>query len=509
MTRPVNRITIVGGGTSGWLTAAFLLNKLKHNFEIVLVDKKESEPVGVGEATILSFKQFMYDCGFPIEDWFSEIDATFKSGILFKDWQKEGTDLWHPFAFPAFDSLNTNLLNLWTKNKDLEYFTHGCALYNPGVLQNKVDPENINTYSYHIDCGKLVNYVKNKIISKITFVPCTVTSVDRNERGGLNSITVDTGERIESDLFIDCTGWKRLLGAEPDTVNCRDRLFCDTAVAGPIQYVNPQEEMTPYTTCAAVEHGWIWKTPNQSRIGSGLVFNRSITDVDEAKEYFVKYWDNRVDKDKLKVLDWTPYYHNNFWQDNVVCVGLSAGFIEPLESTGVALICAGAIEIVEALRGSNYSDLDAEVFNLKMKCFFEGCIDFVNMHYSHNKRETGKFWKFVQDNFTFTQIQKYYENETLNNPYTLPSDGDYMFQGENWSMFMCQLLDENLIEPKQDGLTDLQARQLCIDFYNNEVEKHRGSIVHEEFIKQCLFKIKTGQSLGISQFSGFRKNELR
>jgi len=498
MIKPIRRIVIVGGGTSGWLTAAFLLKKIRKNTEVVVIDKKQSETVGVGEATILSFKQFMNSCGFPVDEWLPCIDATFKSGILFTDWQREGTDLWHPFAFPEYNAWETNLLNIWTNHKDKEFFTHGCALYHPAVTENKVDPTNIGTYANHIDCGKLVEFIKSKILDKITFVSSEVIDVNRNQNGGINYITIEGGEQIESDIFVDCTGWKRLLGAEPDTVDCRDRLFCDTAVAGHVPYENIDEELTPYTKCCAVDHGWIWKIPTQTRIGSGLVFNRSITDPEEAKDYFVEHWNHRIDRESLKVLDWTPYYHNNFWQDNVVCIGLSAGFIEPLESTGVALICAGIIELAEAFKGNFYNTNDILAYNVKMKCFFEGCVDFVNMHYSRNQRTTGKFWEFVQDTFKFTETQKFYEYEVQNNPYELPRDGDYMFVGENWSVFMAQLLDKDTIEPKNNGLSFEQSKGLLEQFYENEIEKHKNSILHREFVEQCLGKIKSGIPLNIS-----------
>ena len=500
--RPINRIVIVGGGTSGWMTAAYLQAKFKRA-EIVLIDKSETETVGVGEATVLSFKQFMMDCGFKPEDWLGKINATFKGGILFEDWQKEGQNLWHPFAFPEFGFFETNLINLWTKNKDLEYLTHACTLYNPGVTENKVDPDDISTYAYHIDCGKLVTYIKGKISNKITFVESGVENVCRNSKGGVDNIALEDGQVIESDLYIDCTGWRRLLSPETETVDCTGRLFCDTAVAGHVQYNDIDCEMRPYTTCSAVEHGWIWKIPNQSRIGTGLVFNRSITDIDEAKEFFVDYWDDRVDRDTLQVLNWTPYYHKNSWVDNVCCIGLSSGFIEPLESTGIALICAGAIEIAKVLKGNCYNDLYAELFNMNMTNFYENCIDFVSMHYSHNKRETGKFWEYVNDNFKMSQTQKFYEHETLNNPATTPVGGDFVFRGENWAMFLCQLFNHDLIEPKiLDGVDQKTSRSIVKDFYKNEMEKHNHSILHSKWIQKCLDKISAGESLGINYYSG-------
>ncbi len=485
--KPLRRIVVVGGGTSAWLTAAFLLNKTREYCEIVVIDKEQGQTVGVGEATVLSFRSFMESCGFPIESWFNEIDATFKSGILFSNWQKEGEDIWHPFAFPEYNWIKTNLLNIWTNNKEFDFKTCATALYHPSVDENKIDPENFPSYAFHIDCGKLVKFIQNKILNKITFVQSEVVDILRKENGEIQHLLLSDGQEIESDLFVDCTGFKRLIGTKPDTVNLRDRLFCDTAVAGHIPYNDIESEMRPYVICDAVEHGWIWNIPVQTRIGSGLVFNRSITDPEEAKNYFVEYWDNRVPRDSLKVIDWTPYYHNNFWEHNVVCIGLSAGFIEPLESTGVALICAGAIELGEAIKGSFYNQQDVQLYNSKLKCFFENCVDFVNMHYSRSQK-TGKFWEWVKSTHTMTDTQKHYEFEIENNPYELPKDGDFMFAGENWSVWLCQLMTNEKITPKNDGLTKNQSQQIIKDFRDNEIEKHKRSILHKQYVDQ--FKLK-------------------
>jgi tryptophan halogenase len=485
--KPLRRIVIVGGGTSAWLTAAFLLNRTRKYCEIVVIDKEQGQTVGVGEATVLSFKTFMEACGFPIESWFNEIDATFKSGILFANWQKEGEDIWHPFAFPAYESINTNLLTIWTKFKDLDFKLNATALYHPSVDENKVDPSNPLAYAYHIDCGKLVKFIQNKIMDRITFVQSEVVDIVRDNTGNVQHLLLSDGQEIESDLFVDCTGFKRLIGSKPDTVNLRDRLFCDTAVAGHIPYNDIENEMRPYVICDAVEHGWIWNIPVQTRIGSGLVFNRSITDPEEAKDYFVKYWDNRVQRESLKVIDWTPYYHNNFWENNVVCIGLSAGFIEPLESTGVALICAGVIELGEAIKGSFYNGQDINLYNSKMKCFFENAVDFVNMHYSRSQK-TGKFWEWVKATHTMSDTQKHYEFEIEYNPYEIPRDGDFMFAGENWSVWLCQLMEKENISSKDCGLDSNQSRKIIEDFRKQELEKHKNSIHHKKYVDD--FKLK-------------------
>jgi tryptophan halogenase len=476
----VKRITIVGGGTSAWLSAAFFLKQSQFGTEIVVIDKEKGNPVGVGEATLLSFKTFMDFCGFPIQSWFDEIDATFKSGILFTNWNRQNDDIWHPFCFPQFDFLKSSLLNLWSKtNFDLK--THGSALYECSVKENKIDTNNIGAYAFHIDCGKLVKFIQSQIKNNINFINSEVIDIIRDDTGDINHLLLVNGQKIESDLYIDCTGFKRFLGSKPKTVNLRDRLFCDTAIAGHIPYKNESEEMRPYVICDAVEHGWIWNIPVRSRIGSGLVFNRSVTDIEEAKEYFVNYWDNRVEKESLKVIDWTPYYHENFWDNNVVSIGLSAGFIEPLESTGVGLICAGILELGDRLKKAHYNYDDINLYNCKMKCFFESAVDFVNMHYSNTNR-FGKFWEWVKREHKVNTTHQYFIDEFLNNPYSFPYGGTEMFDGNNWSIWLCQL-NTSFIPKFADGVDTKHSYELVNNFYDNEIEKHKNSILHSEFVK--------------------------
>ena len=461
---PVNRIVIVGGGTAGWLSAAYLLRRKRKQCEIIVVDKTVSETVSVGEATIISFKQFMQDCGFSVDQWFTTIDATFKTGILFKDWQEEGKNLWHPFGHLP------DKLNLWTSNKEFDFYKYACAFYDPAVTENKISQSAIGSFAYHIDCGKLVEFIKSKIQGEITFVQQEVIDVDRNERGGISSIKLESGEAIESDLFIDCTGFKRLLGPRSETVSCRDRLYCDSAIAGHVNYLDSDSEMQPYTECHAVDHGWIWKIPTQSRLGTGLVYNRALTNVDEAKDYFIKYWEGRVDN--LKVLDWTPYYNKNFWYDNVVCIGLSAGFIEPLESSGIALITSGLTSLAHSINGNRYSDLNAKRYNLKMEGYFEESVDFVNMHYAYNKRKTGRFWQFVQGDYIKTKSLEFFEYESSNNPYELPCGCDDIdiFTGESWSLFLCQMIPDSICS-KESSLPPTAFFSMAGDY-----------ILHKDFV---------------------------
>ena len=348
----VKDIVIVGGGSSGWMAAAAISRC--NDVNVTLVDKEVPTPLGVGEATLLSFEKFMVEqCGFDPNEFLAELDAGLKAGILFKDWGHKGNEIWLPFYWLnyPFSDPPVSMVDAWSTSQDID-FKKLEVLYQCS-MDNIIDRTQIGEgYAVHIDCIKLIKYIKEKISDRITYVNSSVKDISGN------ILDLENGDQIYADLFIDCTGFKSILKRKRDRVNLSDRLYVDTAVAGPIEYEDKHNEFRPYTTTTAVYDGWIWNTPLQSRIGTGLVFNRNITSIDQAKEYFCSFWDQRTTPDKLKVIDWTPYYDTNQWEGKVVSIGLSAGFIEPLESTGLGLI----IEGIKTLR-DNYKMSEAqEVF---------------------------------------------------------------------------------------------------------------------------------------------------
>ena len=393
------RIIIVGGGTAGWLTAAACRHELRHA-DVTVIDKEISDPVAVGEATLLGFEKFLKDkCGFNPREYITELDVGLKGGILFPDWGFKGSKVWHPFYFfnyPFFspNNLEIPMVDAWSHCQDLD-FRKLTVLWQTS-MENYVDRTQLeNAYALHVDCLKLTKFIRKKILNDITFINSEVKDIKRDLDGNITSLMLSNGGKIQGDLFIDCTGFKGLLRDDKDRVDLTDRLYVDTALAGHIAYRNRPKEFKPYVTCPAVDSGWIWDIPLQSRIGSGLVFNRNITPPEQAAEEFCKYWNNRVVPDDLKLIDWTPYYENTQWKGNVISIGLSAGFIEPLESTGVALTMEGIATFCRLLKPGVYDKHDADYFNSRMKLLFNICIDFVNMHYSKSDIES-PFWEYVR-----------------------------------------------------------------------------------------------------------------
>lgn len=487
----VNTVAIVGGGTSAWLTAAFLSNN-KPEYNIVIIDKEIGNPVGVGEGTLLGFGQIMEQCGFSPEDWFFKIDATLKSGILFPEWGKNNSDVWHPFSFPMHHNLDISSIDVWSARQELDFKTSGLSMYDVSVNHNKIDVDVLRhgNYAYHVDCGKLVAMIQEKILAdrNVTSITSEVIDIHRNA-GRIQQVVLKNNQKVTADLFIDCTGFAQLLHDCPEKVTVAGRLFCDTAIAGHIPYIDKNKEMNPYVKSSAVDHGWVWDIPVQSRIGSGLVFNRSITGIDEAKDFFIDHWHGRISKDKLKVIDWTPFYNKNMWHGNVVSIGLSAGFIEPLESTGVALIITGLEQMVFRLGIDYYTDQDVDVYNHTMIGYFEDCIDFVSMHYSNVDKES-KFWQWVKDTRTISSRQRQFEYVMTSNKKKLSvgSQG-FIFSGTNW---LCWLIQLGFPLNKKTQLTDDQIQSLISAHTSTELNKANTAVPHVEYLEILRKQVNYG-----------------
>lgn len=465
-------IVIVGGGSAGWLTAAYLSNRFPF-FNITIIDKEYSTRVGVGEATLLNFKNYMNDCGFDFNDWFKNIDATFKSGILFTNWLKKGEDVWHPFHMNPYVDNGYFKKDYWSDNQDLDFKKYGLSVYETSVIENKVYNE-LN-YGFHIDCLKLVDYIKDSITTRqnVNFVIGEVKNLTENE------LILKDNNIIQGDLFIDCTGFSHLLNENPQKNDLRDRLICDTAIAGHIKYENKEKELTPYVKCEAVDIGWVWNIPVKNRIGSGIVFNKEITDIESAKKYFINHLDNRIDEKDLKVLNWSPYYNNNIWHDNVVSIGLSAGFIEPLESTGLALIMQGVISLSSLIQKKYYNKNDIDLYNIELKSFFENAIDFVNMHYTNTERQE-PFWLQARSNLKISDTQKMYEKMLLNDEPNLPfqDSNTGFFGGNNWSTWLIQLKKE--VNPRNINIEKKNVLKHFVDSEKNNADLY--SVPHTKLI---------------------------
>jgi len=476
----VRTLAIVGGGSSAWLTAAYLSNN-NPNIKICIIDKEFGNPIGVGEATLLSFKFFMEECGFDIHDWFIPLSAGYKSGILFKNWKEVTEDIWHPFYNgPRMINNIDTTWNIWSRCQKLDFKKYALAHYDGAVIHNSVDFNQIEQYAFHIDCLELVKFLQNKLKNNVEIIKSDVVKTHYKSSDIIDFLELKNGRQIFSDLYIDCTGLHNVLKTPKERVDTSDRLFVNAAVATHVQYKNKDLEFAPYVTCEAVDHGWVWQIPIQSRIGTGMVFNKNITDPLVAKQYFVEYWNHRIKIEDLNFINWDPFYVKNQWAGNVISIGLSAGFIEPLESTSIAITTYAIGQLSMALNERYYTDYDRNNFNIQMSMLFEDCIDFVSMHYDKNNR-TSDFWKYVASMFKPSKRMLHYVEELADPAIDVPTKGkfNYMFYGVNWTLWLQQLGYK--IAPRNTSISEELASNLLLqnftinEKYRNIWSRHQNS----------------------------------
>jgi len=478
--KTVKNIVIVGGGTSAWFAAAYL----NANFDgtITVVDKEIGSPVGVGEGTLLNFDEFMKACGFRTEEWFDAVGATFKSGILFPNFGGEDNLVWHPFYLnPEYEESESSLYEAYTHHQDLE-FNELSAFFLPSIKRS-VDTQNLNYYAMHVDCSKLVLWIQEQLQDRVELIKSEVVQIERTACGGVESLETKQGHKISGDLFIDCTGFKQLLQDNADNVSLYGRLFCDTAIATHVPYEDKKHERHPYVVSEATPNGWIWDIPVQDRIGSGYVFNRSISNLEDIKLEFCEYWDHRISPDDCKVIDWTPYYNKNMWDKNVVAVGLSGGFIEPLESSGIAMITNGIIHLCNMIFQGYFTENDVEMYNSIMKATYNETIDFVNMHYAYKPFDS-KFWNWVEQTNEYSDLYMHLK-ENLKQGGKINNEGKgLLFSQANWYCWLLQI--EKEIAPTR-SLRIEDSSKIIADWLDvmSEAKSKHSVISHDAVLKNA------------------------
>jgi tryptophan halogenase len=479
--KQIKNITIVGGGSAAWLAATYI----QHNhwdIPITVIDKEHGNPIGVGEATVLTFPSFLRKCGINLPQWFANIDATYKSGIEFPHWKKPGNNVWHPFYLNrSYFRQGCTAYDTWATRQDLDFKNTALPTYEVN-MNNKLDMWGaFETIAYHIDAGKLVKELQRVCTNTVKIIKSDVVKVNKDGKN-VTSVELKNGIVHESDFFIDCTGFASIL-KEADRVELlgEGRLFTNAAVAGHVPYEDFEKECVPYVKCPAVDHGWIWKIPVQSRIGSGLVFNKDITDPEEAKRYFCEHWDNRIKPEDLKLIDWVPYYSKNFWEGNVVSIGLSGGFIEPLESTGLASMTTGVEKLMDIIPQYAYNEANIETYNREMEVWYNDAVDFVNSHYADTEWDT-PFWNYVKETHVKSEKHLWYEN-WLKDPqrkFYTPVQSRTLFHPPNWHLWLIQMgypvnVDLNYMPPQEIDFL-IQDFKLAEEIRMHTSLKHTSAI---------------------------------
>ncbi|WP_111980355.1 tryptophan halogenase family protein [Algibacillus agarilyticus] len=395
-TDPINSYVIVGGGTAGWISAAILARTLQNTTaKMTVVESPHIPTIGVGEATIPSIVDLVEFLNIPLHDFILKTNATFKLGIKFIDWQQKNHHYWHPFGYIGNKIDGKPFYQHWLKynknNGNLNFtdFSPAIALakQNKFFVADPKYPTNLSssTYALHFDAGLVAEYLQQYCKQhNVIHIQAHVKTTQLNNQGEISHVVLDNAQQIAGDFFIDCSGQKALLIQKALRVGYRNWqhfLPVDKAIA--VQS-NKQEILKPYTESTAHEHGWRWQIPLQNRTGNGYVFSSDFCNVQEA----INVLENNVQNwiTDPKTITFTTGQREKTWYKNCLAVGLSAGFLEPLESTSIYLIMKTMLNFVKNLPRQKIYPATTNEFNRLVDKEYEDIRDFIILHYCETKR---------------------------------------------------------------------------------------------------------------------------
>jgi len=401
----IKTIVIAGGGTAGWMTATALATTLRGKYKIRLVESDEIGIIGVGEATIPMIQIFNKVAGIDENEFVKETQGSFKLGIEFVNWGKLGDRYMHGFGRLGQDLWTVDFEQYWQKMRGIGKADELAAysITRAAAKANKFMPPRYDvpnsplaeiTYAYHFDAGLYARYLRKFSESRgVLRTEGKIVQVSQREGDGfVDALVLESGERIEGELFIDCTGFTGLLIEKTLKTGFDDWtnwLPCDRALAVPCESA---PVLTPYTRSTAHRAGWQWRIPLQHRIGNGHVYSsRHISD-DEAAAMLLANLDGKPLADP-RLFKFGASMRKQVWNRNVVAIGLSAGFLEPLESTAIHIIQSAIQRLITFFPDESFNPVDIKEFNRQHRFEFESIRDFIILHYKANQRQDAKFWK--------------------------------------------------------------------------------------------------------------------
>lgn len=406
-TNAIKHLVILGGGTAGWISASLLIKMLGKAIQITLVESEQIGIVGVGEATIPPIMTFNTALGIDETEFLRETKGSIKLGIQFENWGKLGDSYMHAFGGIGKEFPSCSFHHFWLRsqqagmNFDFWDFSlaYQAAHKNKFSKLNRIEGVNLPglSYAYHFDAGLYAQYLRRyseklgvkRIEGKVDEV------VLNPDSGDVERLLLDNGQQIAGDLFLDCTGLHSLLIEKTLNTGFEDWshwLPADSAMAVPCESVDP---ITPYTRSIAHAKGWQWRIPLQHRIGNGFVYSSKYCSDEEARTTLMSNLDGKPLAEP-RIIRFKTGRRLKQWHRNVVSIGLSSGFLEPLESTSIHLIQSGVLRLLKFFPNRGICPADRDEYNRQSKVEFEQIRDFIILHYKLNARGDSQYWKDCQ-----------------------------------------------------------------------------------------------------------------
>lgn len=483
---PIRNIVILGGGSAGWMAAATLSQVFQGTRTIRVVESEAIGTVGVGEATLPQMREFNHALGLDEHAFMRRTGATFKLGIEFVDWGQRGERYMHAFGGVGRNLGLTPFHHFWTrmraqgKAQPLDAYALNAVVarahrFAPAARSAHADQPDVPlAYAYHFDATLYAAALRN--ISEGRGVRRTEGRVSgvlqRPADGFVTALVLEDGERIEGDLFIDCSGFRGVLIEEALHAGYEDWshwLPCDRAVAVPCAGTKP---LLPFTRATARSAGWQWRIPLQHRIGNGHVFSSEHLSEDEAMAQLMTSLDGPALAEP-RALRFKAGRRKKSWHKNVVALGLASGFLEPLESTSLFLVQSGLSRLIQFFPDAEFHQPDIDEHNRQACDELERIRDFVILHYHLTQRDDSSFWRRVRTmSVPDTLSSKLQAFAHAGHLHALPRD---LFADANWlQVLVGQGLQPRRHHPLADQLTDAEC-----EFFLRKVHQRFSDVAHE------------------------------
>ena len=405
----VNNIVIVGGGTAGFMTATTFV-RLFPDKKITLIESPDIKTVGVGESTIVQFRQWLSLVGIKDEDFMKHCDASYKFTIRFTNFNKINSGRVE-YPFSVAERIDDNRLNLWyfkkilhpeTPNTDYaDSFYPIMAMVNNNKVYKGKELGNFNfnnDTAFHFDATKFGLWLRDKVCKgKINHIKSNVKDIKINDEG-IEYLLLDNGNKITGDLFIDCTGFKSLLlgkTLDEEFIPYNHILPNNKAWATHVNYTDKEKQLQGVTNATALKNGWVWNIPLWSKIGTGYVYSDKYTTDEEALNELKQHIKDNGFKvpEEFSNIKMRIGIHKRLFVKNVVAIGLSAGFIEPLESNGLYTVHEFLSYLVRMFERDTITQWDRDSFNYTCRNTFHNWAEFISMHYALGERTDSEYWK--------------------------------------------------------------------------------------------------------------------
>jgi tryptophan 7-halogenase len=485
MTEGVQRkIVVVGGGTAGWMTAAALGRFCLPGMSVTLVESDEIGTVGVGEATIPTIALFNQSLGIDEAEFLAASGGTYKLGIAFDGWGKPDEAYVHAFGLVGSALGVVPFHHYWLRGRKLgiakqlgHYIFHTIAIAGNRFAHVQRPPGSVlppMPYAYHFDASLYAKFLRG-FAEKLGVVrqEGKIVAVERNAvNGDVSAVMLANGNRVAGDLFIDCSGFRGLLieqELEAGFEDWTEWLHCDRAIAVPCARVEP---LIPLTRVIARKAGWQWRIPLQHRIGNGHVFSSRHISEDEATGTLLANLDGEP-RGEPRTIRFTPGIRRKSWIRNVVAIGLSSGFIEPLESTSIHVIQTAINRLLELLPAGEISQATRDDFNDRTRFEMERIRDFVVFHYHYNQREGEDFWDELRAMKVPELLQ--HKIDLFRSSARVTSSFDELFDARAWIQVM---IGQNLMPESYHPIADLLTEARLREFLNGLEQAHVTEVSH-------------------------------